>query len=140
MRVIIAGSRGFCTDPSRFTNKYHKELCRKHHLKLIHFLDTVFEDFDNISQIISGTARGTDKAGEKFAEAYGIPILKFPANWNKYGKSAGYRRNVEMAENADCLVAVWDGKSKGTKHMIDIARDKRLEVHIFKYKEDHEEE
>ena len=52
------------------------------------------------------------------------------ADWETYGKSAGYRRNVDMAESADALVALWDGVSNGTKHMINIARQKGLRVHV----------
>ncbi len=59
-----------------------------------------------------------------------VPIKKFPANWTAYGMSAGYKRNQQMAENADALIALWDGESKGTKHMIDIATQKGLWVHV----------
>lgn len=85
-----------------------------------------------IEEIVSGTANGVDKLGENWAMYRRIPVKKFPANWNMYGKSAGYRRNLEMAGYADALVAVWDGESKGTKHMIDIARDKGIITYVFK--------
>ncbi|MEA1980842.1 MAG: hypothetical protein U9N54_07710, partial [candidate division Zixibacteria bacterium] len=75
--------------------------------------------------------KGVDKLGEEYAEQNYIPLLKFPANWNKYGKRAGYVRNEEMANNADALIAIWDGKSKGTNHMINIAKKKGLLVAIF---------
>ena len=83
--------------------------------------------------LISGTAPGVDSLAEDVARIRGIAIERYPANWNKYGKPAGYRRNVQMAETATALLAIWDGKSKGTKHMIDIALKQRLSpivIHI----------
>jgi hypothetical protein len=84
-----------------------------------------------ISTVISGTARGVDRFGEKYASENCINIEKYPADWDKYGKSAGYRRNELMATKADALIAVWDGQSKGTKHMIDIAKKNGLSVFIY---------
>lgn len=86
-------------------------------------------------EIVSGTARGADTLGERYAKEKDYPIKRFPANWNKYGKSAGYKRNGEMAEYADALIAFWDGESKGTKHMIDLAKSNglKIKVVIFKY-------
>jgi hypothetical protein len=81
---------------------------------------TQFALWEGISEIVSGTARGVDRYGEELAEQLGIPVKRFPADWDKYGKSAGYKRNVLMAEYADKLLAIWDGHSKGTGHMIDI--------------------
>ena len=96
----------------------------------------VVEAFDSlidtvISEIVSGGARGVDRFGEQLAEARGIPLNVKPANWDKYGKSAGYIRNKEMAEYADALLALWDGESRGTKHMIDLAKKNNLKVHIY---------
>ena len=62
-----------------------------------------------------------------------ISLMCFPADWNKYGKRAGYIRNEQMAKEADALIAFWDGKSKGTKHMIDIARSKGLLIRVIRY-------
>ena len=67
---------------------------------------------------------------KKYANERGYPIKQFPADWNKYGKSAGYKRNEEMAKYADALIAFWDGKSKGTKHMIDLAKRYGLKVKV----------
>ena len=69
-------------------------------------------------------APGVDTLAVRWANYHGYPLKEFPADWNKYGKAAGYRRNVEMAEYADLLIAFWDGKSPGTKHMIDIMKSK----------------
>ena len=96
---------------------------------------------DNPSQVkfISGTAKGADILGEQFAYTYEYDVKRFPADWNTYGKSAGYRRNAEMAKYASeaygVLFAFWDGQSKGTKHMIDLANKYGLEVHVVNYKE-----
>ena len=84
-------------------------------------------------RIISGTARGADKLGERYALENGFILNKFPADWDRYGKSAGYKRNVLMAEHADVLIAFWDGISRGTRHMIEIARSKGLQVHIVQF-------
>jgi hypothetical protein len=81
-------------------------------------------------EIVSGTANGADKLGEKYATEKGHQIKQFPADWDKYGKSAGYRRNAEMAKYSDLLIAFWDGKSKGTKHMIDLANQYGLKTKI----------
>lgn len=60
---------------------------------------------------------------------HNIPLELYPADWNGYGKSAGYRRNVQMAQVADALIAITNG-SPGTKHMIDIANEKGLKVFV----------
>ena len=54
-----------------------------------------------------------------------------PADWNKYGKSAGYKRNEEMANIADAALVIWDGESRGSKHMIDIAKKQKLQVYVY---------
>lgn len=82
------------------------------------------------SVVISGCAQGADRLGEMWAAQQGIPVERFPANWEMHGKSAGYRRNAEMAATADALIALWDGTSRGTKHMIDIARSRGLRVYV----------
>lgn len=82
-------------------------------------------------EIVSGNANGVDKLGEELADFLKLDCKIFPANWNKYGKKAGYLRNIEMANYADALIAIWDGKSKGTKMMIDIAKKKGLKVYIY---------
>ena len=84
-------------------------------------------------EIVSGTANGADKLGEQWAKENYIPIKQFPANWDLYGKSAGYKRNEQMAQYADTLIAFWDGESKGTKHMIDLAHKYKLKVIVIKY-------
>lgn len=88
-------------------------------------------NFD-ITEVVSGTAKGVDILGERFAEDIEIAIKKFPADWNKYGKRAGYIRNEEMADYADAAICVWDGESRGTQHMINIATKKNLKLFVYK--------
>lgn len=113
MKVIIAGSRGI-SDLKEVTL-------------------AMFECPFKATEVVSGAARGVDTLGEEWAEKHKIPVTQFPAIWKTNGifdKSAGYKRNLKMAEYADGLVAIWDGNSKGTKHMIDIAKSKGLLVHV----------
>ena len=83
--------------------------------------------------IISGTARGADTLGEQYAREWGFKLQQFPADWKSCGKTAGIIRNVQMADNADALIAFWDGKSRGTAHMINTAKKKRLPVRIVMF-------
>lgn len=86
-------------------------------------------DFE-ITTVISGGARGVDALGERYAIEKNLPLEIFPADWEKYRKAAGPIRNGQMAEAADALIAVWDGKSTGTMNMIDQATEKGLHVYI----------
>ncbi len=83
-----------------------------------------------ITEVVSGGARGVDMLGEQWAFDKGIIFTRFPANWEKFGRGAGFIRNAEMANYAEALVAIWDGCSKGTGNMIDLARAKRLKIHV----------
>jgi hypothetical protein len=115
MKVIIAGSRIF-----------------KDYNKLCSVCDYMLQNQKEI-EIVSGTAFGADILGERFAEERGYKITRFPPDWNRYGKSAGYRRNEEMANYADALIAFWDGQSRGTKHMMDLAVQYGLKVKIYRF-------
>lgn len=110
MRTIIAGSRSIANN--------------------FYVYDAIAKSGINITQVVSGTAKGVDTMGEDWAYAHGVPVVRFPADWDKYGKRAGYLRNMEMAENADALICVWDGSSSGSKHMIDIATRRGLHVYV----------
>ena len=114
MKVIIAGSRDF--------DDY--ELLRK-------YCDFYLQSQTDI-EIVSGTAKGADQLGEKYATEKGYQIKRFPADWSK-GKSAGYIRNEEMAKYADALIAFWNGMSKGTEHMINLANKYNLKIRICNY-------
>jgi hypothetical protein len=76
-----------------------------------------------VEEIVSGGARGVDTFGEQWAYFNNIEVTRYPADWKKYGKKAGFVRNAEMARYADALIAFWDGKSKGTEHMIKVMND-----------------
>ena len=117
-KIIIAGGRDFM-DYNLLKEKVNKILQEK---KVTHKI-----------VIISGCARGADTLGLRYASENTFDVEEYPANWDKYGKKAGYMRNVEMAKNADALIAFWDGKSKGTKHMIDIATERNLPIRVIRY-------
>lgn len=85
----------------------------------------------DIKEIVSGKEpKGVDYQGEIWANEHKIPIKPFPANWVLYGDSAGPIRNTEMAKYADALIAIWDGKSRGTRDMINKANRRGLRVYI----------
>jgi hypothetical protein len=116
MKLIIAGSRTFT---------YYKKLCE--------VCDQILQDQNNIEIVSGAYYRGADKLGEKYATEKGFKLTKFPANWNKFGRAAGPKRNEQMANYADTLIAFWDGKSRGTKNMIDLAKCRGLEVKIINF-------
>lgn len=83
--------------------------------------------------VISGHASGADSLGEKFAADHNLQCELFPADWEHHGKAAGPIRNAEMADASDALIAFWDGQSRGTKSMIDLAKRKGLQVAIVRF-------
>lgn len=123
-RVIIAGGRDF--------NDY--DLLVE---KVDYYLSTAISQGYKII-VVSGTAKGADKLGEQYAKEKGYEIAYFAADWASYGKRAGYLRNQEMAKYAKkqghgALICFWDGKSKGSKHMIDIAKKDNLHIRVVNY-------
>ncbi len=103
MKVIIAGSRSI-TDPDL----------------LGECLEQMSHEGWNVIEVVSGGAGGADQLGECWAERCKIPVKQFLPDWGKYGRSAGFRRNREMAEYADAAIVLWDGVSRGAKNMIDL--------------------
>ncbi len=87
-------------------------------------------------QVIAGGARGVDSVAASLANDAGITTTILNADWDKWGKSAGYRRNEAMARVATHLLVVWDGESKGAGHMIDIAEKAGLPVRVVIYKKE----
>jgi hypothetical protein len=83
-----------------------------------------------VSEVVSGCATGVDTLGERWAADKDVPVKRFPADWKKHGRSAGPKRNRQMAEYGDALVAVWDGQSRGTRNMIEIATSLGLRVYV----------
>lgn len=117
MRIIIAGSREY--------NNYEEAA------KLV---DKFIKDVNSSNVVIvSGGAKGADKIGEEYAARNDLDCVVYKANWGKYGKQAGIIRNGEMAKNADCLLAFWDGESRGTYNMINTAKKRKLKVRVFNY-------
>ena len=110
MKVIIAGSRDF--------NDYSL---------LKSTLDYMSDIYDDI-EIVSGGARGADSLGEKWARENDIKIHQFIPDWDGLGKSAGYRRNEDMAKFGDAAVCFWNGQSRGTEHMINLAKKYNLKI------------
>ncbi len=90
--------------------------------------NAIVESGLEISEIVSGKAKGVDAFGERFAEENNIPVVGFPAQWKLYGRAAGPKRNEEMAKYADACIVIWDGKSKGSKSMIKNAKKHNLVV------------
>lgn len=85
-------------------------------------------------EIVSGGARGADTLGEEWAKAHNVHYEVFKPDWNPRGyfdRTAGFKRNIQMAEYATDLVAFWDGESRGTRHMIEQARKHNLQVTVF---------
>lgn len=115
MKVIIAGSRDF-----------------RNYSLLREKCDLILSEKNNV-EIVSGGARGADKMGEFYANEKNFDVRVFPADWDQFGKSAGFMRNKQMAEYANMLICFWDGQSKGTQHMINLAQQNGLETHIIRF-------
>ena len=81
--------------------------------------------------IVSGGADGVDETAEDEARKLGLEVISISPEWNKYGKTAGLIRNDLIVATADCVVAFWDGVSRGTKYTIDKAREKNVITQIF---------
>jgi len=127
-KVIVAGSRTF--------NDY--ELLKSK-------LDIILSNKRNI-EIVSGKSKGADELGERYARDVGHSIVEFPADWtnmeqpclirrrkdgSEYNAIAGHKRNRQMAEYADALIAFWSNKSSGTANMIKIAKELNLLIRVI---------
>lgn len=112
MRLIIAGSRTF----TGFSSTFILEILCLHKISP-HSKSTLMPEWKKITEIVSGGANGIDALGERFAKNYDIELIEFPAEWYKFGKAAGPKRNAEMAKYADALLLIWDGRSKGSASM-----------------------
>lgn len=111
MRVIVAGSRTV-TDPHEVEQ-------------------AIAASGFTVTEVVSGTARGVDVLGEAWAAARGVPVRRFPADWDRHGRAAGPIRNEAMAAYGEGLVAVWDGASRGTADMITRAQAHGLAVYVW---------
>ena len=110
MKVIVAGSR---------------------EVKSYELVERAIEDsgFD-ITEVVCGAARGVDSLGAEWAQDHGVPVKYFPAEWKRYGRAAGSKRNEQMAEYAEALIAIPIARSKGTKHMISAATKRGMPMFV----------
>lgn len=115
MKVIIAGSRSIDAIRDPLTRSHSSHNYAMLQLRIERAVQT--STFD-ITQVISGNAKGVDMAAIKWARGRKLACMLMPANWNSYGLAAGPMRNSAMAIEADALVALWDGQSTGTYDMI----------------------
>lgn len=116
MRVIIAGSRKL-----KFYITDLKDFIEEIHTKNNNFY---------LTEVVSGNSGNIDKLGEQYAVTYGYPVKLFPANWKLFGLITGMKRNKQMAEYANALIAIWDGESRGTLNMITQMRELRKPVYV----------
>jgi hypothetical protein len=116
MKIAVVGSRSF--------NDYEYMRAR---------LDALYITVKDsrMLELVSGGARGADKFAEDYAVERKLLMRVYPADWDRYGKSAGYKRNQQIVDYADIVVAFWDGQSKGTKHSIDLAVKQNKQVLIY---------
>lgn len=117
IKLVIAGGRDF-TDYQHLCNSVD-QLIKE-------------EGYPDV-EVICGEARGADRLGERYALERGYTVVYYKPDWDKYGKSAGYRRNAEMADASTHVICFWNKISKGTKHMIDIATKKELNLTVVYY-------
>lgn len=111
MKVIVAGTRTYRDIPTLYT-----------------ILSTIVQHSDVVLQ---GGANGVDRLAAQWCRTHAVACQEFPAAWERWGKSAGARRNGQMARQADALIAIWDGRSRGTAHMIQSMRALGKPVHVF---------
>lgn len=133
LKIIIAGGRDF--DDYAMLRRETLRIVREIAMKNTG-TTTIKKE---IVEIVSGAARGADRLGEQFSKEFNLRLKQFHANWNLYGNMAGYMRNSEMARYAisdeanGVLIAFWDGKSRGTKHMIETAKKSGMSVYVVSY-------
>jgi len=114
-RLVVAGSREF-----------------DDYKKLSAELDELLADKKNVT-ILSGTARGADKLGERYAEDHGYKVERYPAEWDKYHQGAGPIRNLKMVQAADAVIAFWDNESSGTMNMIECAKKENKPYKVISF-------
>lgn len=117
-KLIVAGGRDFC-DYQLLSDT------------LFNMSSGIYVDY--AISIVSGMANGADALGYRFAKEHQVEVYAYRADWDKYGKRAGFVRNEQMGDFSDGLLAFWDGKSRGTKHMIDYMVRLNKNVHVIEY-------
>ncbi len=111
MKTIIAGSRDIIDEKVLF------RALKKFNL--------------DITEVVSGGAKGADSLGEVHANCLGLDLTIFPAKWDEHGRKAGPLRNIEMGDYADQLLALWDGQSRGTQHMIKYMKSLNKPTYVY---------
>lgn len=123
MKVVVFGSR--CYDPARYKS-------------IAPFMDLIEASIKGMgiqvseATILSGKARGADQMGELFADLHNLTVEEYPADWENLGKRAGMVRNAEMAKDCDFGVCFWDGKSPGTRNMLEETDGYNKYVYVFR--------
>lgn len=107
MKVAVVGSRGLCV------NDLGKYLPKE------------------VTEIVSGGAKGIDTCAREYAKANGIKLTEFLPEYEKYGRGAPLKRNLQIIDYADLVLIFWDGVSRGTKYVIDNCKKKNRKAHIF---------
>lgn len=119
-RIIVPGTRGF-----------------EDYGLMERMLDRLLPAYGDDIEIVSGHAPGADKLGEEYAARHGIPCRVFPADWERYGRKSGPRRNSQMIEYAlggnPAVIAFWDGSSRGTLDTLCKAMRKSIPVTVVMY-------
>ena len=118
MHIAVIGSRNY-------TDYYGLETV------LDEFIESKCGSLYNECQIVSGGATGADTLAEMYANAKDMSIVIFRAEWKKYGRGAGFKRNKDIIDKADVVFAFWDGKSTGTKNSIELAEKANKQVYII---------
>lgn len=115
MKILICGSRGWTDREAIYTR-----------LALVDHAHKVI--------VVEGGAHGADRLAKQAAKSLGLEVREYSADWDTHGLQAGFKRNQEMldVEHPDLVWAFWDGSSRGTKHMIDIAREQGYTVEVFR--------
>lgn len=118
-RMIVAGGRDYSNQNivDSFIDRV-RIVCESRGLNLV---------------IVCGMAKGADTLGRNYALSHNLDIMEFPANWDKYGKSAGFIRNKEMGNIADSAIVFWDRESRGSKMMIDFMKSINKPVKVISY-------
>lgn len=117
VKLAITGSRDIFPNEHYIVWQVLNEYLHKHDSELI---------------IVCGMARGVDMVAYNWAKNYNVPVIEMPAEWDKFGKRAGYKRNIEMIDLADEVASFWNGTSSGTKHAINYAIKKGKPIRFTK--------
>ena len=86
---------------------------------------------DEVTEIISGGARGVDTSAREYATEHGLKLTEYLPEYSRYGRAAPLRRNITIMENADLVLAFWDGTSHGTKYVIDNCKKRNIPIRVY---------